>query len=100
MTPFESYMFVDDSVRYPMTFVVQFNASGNLDRQKFQTAIDEALKRHPMLRTRVQIAKASRYCWVDTPTYDSTINWGDLDQPIQVDGAGEFIDLKEEIQPL
>ena len=53
-------MFVDDQPNYPMTFVVQLDFSGKIDRQLFQKAVDQAMERHPMLRAVVQPAKSSR----------------------------------------
>lgn len=89
-------MFVDDRVQYPMTFVVQFEFAGNLNRQAFQSAIDQALPRHPLLTSVIRPAKSSRDCWVPAECRDSQVVWGDLTDPIYVDGTGEFIDLREE----
>ena len=35
MTSFEHYMFVDDRQLHPMTFVVQFEFAGKIDREAF-----------------------------------------------------------------
>ena len=43
MTPFESYMFVDDTPNYPMTFVMEYELVGDIDREAFQAAFDQAL---------------------------------------------------------
>ena len=97
MTPFERYMFADNNPRYPMTFVVQFVMSGKIDRDHFQASIDEALARHPMLRSVVRPAKSNRECWVVPETINSDVDWGPIDQPILVEGAGSYIDLRNEI---
>ena len=90
-------MFVDDCVRYPMTFVVEFELSGAIRRPEFQSAIDAALQRHPMLRSMIQPAKASRDCWVEPSDFDSSVCWGELDDIIEVEGASVYIDLRTEI---
>lgn len=90
-------MFVDDSPNYPMTFVMEYELSGEIDRDAFQSAFDQALLRHPMLRSMIRPAKSNRDCWVHVEDYDSQIDWAGLDEPIYVDGAGAYIDLRKEI---
>ena len=97
MTPFESYMFVDDSPNYPMTFVMEYKLTGEIDRQAFQSAFDQALLRHPMLRSVIRPAKSNRDCWVHAEGYNNQIEWADLHEPIYVNGAGAYINLREEI---
>ena len=97
LTPFESYMFVDDSPQFPMTFVFQFDFLGQVDQEAFQTAVDRALLRHPMLRALIQPAKGDRDCWVLADDYDSSINFADFDTPVLIEGASEYIDLRNEI---
>lgn len=89
-------MFVDDRPDYPMTFVVQFEFSGKIDRELFQEAVDQALERHPMLRALVQPAKSSRDCWVLNENCECKVIWGGLDEKITSDGSGVFINLREE----
>lgn len=90
-------MFVDDSPSYPMTFIIEFELSGEIDREAFQTAFDLALLRHPILRSMIRPAKSNRDCWVSVDQYDSQIEWGGIDEPIFVEGAGAYIDLRREI---
>ncbi|MEM7784070.1 MAG: hypothetical protein AAF623_12010 [Planctomycetota bacterium] len=97
LTPFEAFMYMNDHPRFPMTFVVRFAFSGDLVQDAFQSAVDRALQRHPMLRALIRPAKASRDCWVQAEDYDSEIDFGSMDDPIQVVGASEYIDLKNEI---
>ena len=97
LTPFEAYMFHDDLPRSPMTFVVQFEFSGEINRPAFQAAINQGLERHPMLRAVIRKAKLSRDCWVAATEYDAAVDWGDLNQPIMVDGNGKYLNLREEI---
>ena len=97
MTPFETYMWVDDSPRYPMTFVIEMELAGKMDRERMQRAVDQSLHRHPLLRSCIRPAKSNRDCWVHTENYDSRIRWREAGQTIQVSGAGAFIDLRNEI---
>lgn len=96
LTPFENYMLVDDSAAYPMTFVVQLEFSGKLDRGAFEKAVGQALPRHPLLCCVVQPAKQDRDCWVLPNDVALRVDWGDLNTPLAfVDG--EFLDLRREI---
>ncbi len=97
LTPFESYMLFDDFAEYPMTFILQFEFEGNLDRTTFQTAIDQALIRHPMMRAMIGRAKSNRECWTLPATYDSQVRWGDWDDPIDTPEHIDYINLREEI---
>ena len=90
-------MFVDDTPNYPMTFVMEYELVGDIDREAFQAAFDQALIRHPMLRSVIRPAKSNRDCWVHVEDYDSQIDWGGPDDPIYVEGAGAYIDLRNEI---
>lgn len=93
LTHFEKYMLNDDSVDYPMTFVVQFSLTGPLQREALDAAFAKALERHPLLRAIVQPAKRGADCWV---SYEGKqqINWGDIDEPLEPE-SGEFINLRE-----
>jgi NRPS condensation-like uncharacterized protein len=97
LTPFESYMLHDDSSQYPMTFILQFEFEGCLDRNAFQLAVDRALLRQPMLRCHIRPAKGGRDCWVRTESYDSQVQWGDWTSPIAQPVYTDFIDLRNEI---
>ena len=95
-TPFEHYLLVDDRPRYPMTFVVKFEFSGKLLRREFEQAIEDALKRHPLLRAIIQPAKQNKDCWVDSKGLRPRVDWGELGSPIEFED-GEFIDLRTEV---
>lgn len=97
LTPFESYMLIDDHPRFPMTFVFQFDFLGEIDPTAFQESVDKALLRHPMLRAIIQPAKASRDCWVSKESYDSQIDFGQRTENIMVEGSSAFIDLRKDI---
>ncbi|MFC1758844.1 condensation domain-containing protein [Planctomycetota bacterium] len=95
LTPFESYMLLDDRPAHPMTFIVQISFSGNLDRQAFADSIPQAISRHPLLRAIVKPKKQKRDCWVDAKQ-ELTVDYGALEEPLTFQ-TGEFIDLRREI---
>ncbi|HMO13838.1 MAG TPA: chromosome condensation protein [Pirellulaceae bacterium] len=97
MTPFEAYMLLDDSPRYPMTFILQFEFEGDIDRSAFQSAVDQALQRQPMLRAIVAPAKGGRDCWILPEQYNSQVLWGEFHAPINQPTHIDYIDLRREI---
>ena len=96
MTSFEHYMFVDDRPDHPMTFVVQLQMSGQLDREKFSKAVEVSLTRHPLLTAVIGPGKGGKDCWIKAPNPNPVLDWGQPDDPIQFPN-GEFIDLRKEI---
>ncbi len=97
VTPFERYMLMDDRPKYPATFIIQFEFSGNLDRNAFQAAIDEAVLRHPLTRALIRPAKLNRDCWVDSGGVSPVVDFGGLGEPLEFPGLGiEQIDLHRE----
>jgi len=97
LTPFESYMVTDDRPDYPMTFIVQFEFSGSLEPNAFKASIDDALERHPLLRSVIRPAKLNRDCWVDSGKVRPLVHFGTLGEKIEFPGAGiEYIDLRNE----
>ncbi|MEZ6088814.1 MAG: hypothetical protein R3C05_12470 [Pirellulaceae bacterium] len=63
LSAFEDYMVWDDRPEYPMTFVVQMEFDGQIDRRAMEEALTLALQRHPLLQAIVQPAKGRRDCW-------------------------------------
>lgn len=97
VTPFERYMMTDDRPTYPSTFIIQFEFSGNLDRNAFRASIDDALERHPLTRAIIRPAKLNRDCWVDAGDVSPMVHFGDLGEPLEFPGIGiEHIDLQRE----
>lgn len=99
MTPFEAYMLADDSPTHPMTFVLVCELAGKIDRGAFQSAINEGLTRHPMLRSIVQPAKGGHDCWVPPENPDTSVRWVSCDaksagEPIYAEGSGVYIDIR------
>ena len=95
MTSFEHYMFVDDRAAHPMTFVVQLQMSGQLDREAFTNAVETALTRHPLLAAVIGPGKGGKDCWIKAPNLEPVLDWGKPNDPIEFPN-GEFIDLRKE----
>ena len=96
MTSFEHYMFVDDRPLYPMTFIVQLEFSGTLDRDAFESAVVSALERHHLLGALIGPGKGGKDCWIKNPDPKPLIDWGDLHDGIRFPD-GEHINLRKEI---
>lgn len=47
-------MLADDSIEYPMTFVLRVSLSGVMDRVRFERAVAQALQRHPLLQVHLR----------------------------------------------
>lgn len=85
-------MRVDDRPAHPMTYVIQMDFSGCVDRPAFEAALAEGLARHPLLAAIVQPAKRNRPCWVLAKDPMPPIDWADESAPIECPGA-EGIDI-------
>ena len=89
-------MFVDDRDKYPMSFVVQLELSGCIDRSAFENAVLTALERHPLLQAMIGPAKQGKDCWIAARDAAPVIDWGPLNAPIEFDES-ERINLRNEI---
>ena len=92
--PIDWFFLIDDSPRYPMSFFLDLDFTGQLDQDLFQTALEEALARHPLLFCVVQLAKKDRLCWVPAPELATEADWGDADAPLEFSGGG-YIDIEQ-----
>lgn len=92
LTPIETFMRLDDRPAYPMTFVVQMEFSGTVDRSAFEAALDEGLRRHPLLSAVVQRAKGNRPCWVQADDPLPPVDCADEGVPVECP-HGEGIDV-------
>lgn len=95
LTPFESFMMLDDTEAFPMAFVVQMSFEGELCQDSFRAAVGKALDRHPLLRAIVQPRKQNRDCWVECKD-PWEVDFGDVDDPIEFED-GESIDLRKHV---
>ncbi len=89
-------MFVDDTPRYPMTFIVQLILRGNLHQEAFNLAIKEALERHPLLTAMIGPGKQNQDCWLNKEDRFPRVDWAAVDDPIEFTES-EFIDLRREV---
>jgi hypothetical protein len=85
-------MLIEDRPKHPMTFVIEAVVRGELDRTAFESAVEEALHRHPLLQSLVKPAKRDLPCWVHDPNLRPMLDWNDEGQPLDCP-AGEPIDL-------
>lgn len=89
-------MVVDDRPRYPMTFIVQLELSGQLRASAFNQAIEEALQRHPLLTSVVGPGKRGKDSWVAAPELKPHVHWDKLDALIEFP-SGEYLDIRREL---
>lgn len=93
-TPFEYYYYLDDSPEYPTAIPIELRFSGTLDRDHFQTALQRAVARHPMLRAAVDDS-GPRPRWIADRRQQPSCDWAHESVPI-THPAGQFIDLSAE----
>ncbi len=74
LTPFERYILADESARYPMTFFLQLRFRGPLQRPLLELAVDQALHRHPLLCSRVELQNGVPH-WIWAPEFRQPIEW-------------------------
>ena len=96
LTSIEKFLWTDDRPRYPMAFVIQLALSGTMDRAAFEAALEDALKRHPLLVSFIRPAKRKVHCWVSSEGLMPPVDWAEDDVPVTCPG-GEWIDLRHEV---
>jgi hypothetical protein len=95
LSPAELLWVAQDLPGYPSTFVIRLELSGRFDRPSWESAIGEALERHPLLTAFIRPAKGGLPCWVAAPTSLPPIDWAVEGAPITCP-SGEAIDLAHE----
>lgn len=96
LPPIDWFFLCDDTPEYPMVFYVELEFSGDIVRGQLESALQEALERHPLLYSTIQPAKQNQPCWVPAPEQMPTIQWLDGDAPLDL-GGSEFIDIRKEV---
>ena len=96
LSPIEIFMLADDQLGYPMSFAVKLWLSGTVDRTAFESALAEALQRHPLLQALIKAGKGDLPCWMPAGDVWPDFDWGGEGTPI-VCQRGEHIDLSKEI---
>lgn len=94
IAPIDWYFLCDDSPDYPMVFYLDLDFSGQLDRALFDLALEEALRRHPLLYATVQPAKRNKPCWVLAPQQMARVDWGRAGTPMYAAGSA-YIDIRQ-----
>ena len=54
LTPFETFMWLDDRPQYPLLFEINLQFAGDIDPEAMRDAWRFALGRHPLLRSTIQ----------------------------------------------
>jgi NRPS condensation-like uncharacterized protein len=99
VTPFEHHMMADDTERFPTNTIWRFNFSGLLEVEKFENSVREALKRHPLLRSKLSNSPQSRLGelkWQPQGLDKIPMHWCD-DDLHKTMGAVQAINLTDEM---
>ena len=75
LVPFEEYMFLDDRPSYPMSFFLKFVFSGECEPRALESALQSALRRHPLLSARIEEVKRNRFHWSQSPVKEIAVRW-------------------------
>ncbi len=88
-------MLLDDRPEYPMTSVIDVRLSGRLDEEVFRVALDEVVRRHPLLGCMVEPRRCMP-CWVPAARPKPMLDWGPEGSP-RLCPRGVPIDLRREL---
>ena len=94
LTPFESLMWHDQRRGWPMTFYLEAEFSGAIEKQALQTAASSALARHPLLRAILE-RRSGRWQWILPVTRPPAVTCLDGTSSCW-ENAWEVIDLRRE----
>ncbi len=94
LTPMEHFFVVDDSPTHPMLATVQLTFQGSLEVLKLEKALNQSLKRNPLLSSRITPGAGS-WQWVHDGNWKPTIRSLAESPPI-VDGRPEPLNLLQE----
>lgn len=93
VAPIDWFFLIDDSTEYTMSFFLDLDFTGQLDQELFQAALDEAIRRHPLLFCVIEPAKKSRLCWVPAADKIQPVDWADDATPLHFENQG-YIDIR------
>ena len=96
VSSFEQYMLSDDRRQYPMCFAFHMEMHGQLRRNEFFAAIEQAALRHPLLCAKL-VEESGRLFWMAVDFPDSVIEWQQVDEYPAEFRPMQFIDLTLEI---
>ena len=83
LAPIDRFFLVDENSAYPMTYVIQIECQGVLDREAFEAALRQAMDRHILLKAVIRPAKRGMLCWVSSDGMFPPIDWNTDDVPVQ-----------------
>ena len=95
LAPIDLYFQLMDRPSYPMTFVSHLYLTGQLDRDAFQAALEDAIRVHPLLATLIGKARKNETCWLENPNNEPHVEWLAENEPF-VFNQGEAFDLTKE----
>jgi NRPS condensation-like uncharacterized protein len=95
LAPIDLYFQLMDRPSYPMTFVSHLYLTGQLDRDAFQAALEDAIRVHPLLATLIGKARKNETCWLENPNNKPHVEWLAENEPF-VFNQGEAFDLTKE----
>ncbi len=92
-TSFERYMRTDDRPRHPMTFTIRLKFSGRIERTAFDAAVEQGVRRHPLLGAHLVGEHPGPMTWVAAENPAPYLDYGDENEPLHFPGT-EQIDLR------
>ena len=96
LAPIDWIFYRDDCSQYPMVFYVDLDFTGRLDRDRFQVAIEDAIRRHPLMYAVVRPDKRrgrkNRPVWELKPDWTPSVDWDREGVPLNFEG-GDAIDI-------
>ena len=95
LTVLEKFLFWEDRPAYPWCAFCNFEFEGELDRDAFTKAANEALQRHVLLRSTIS-ENRGRLDWVPVESYAAPIQWHDAEGQ-RVFPLLKHINLKQQI---
>lgn len=75
LSPFEEYLFWEDTPAHPCWIVVKCCFAGELEPRAFQRAVDQTIARHRLLRSRLRRGGMGRFFWEEVPGWRCEVEW-------------------------
>ena len=99
LVSFEHYMYADDRKELPMTFFMVFHFAGSFEQTRFEAAVGDSLKSHPILQSTIN--KSAKNClknlhWVVQPGALPWIDWSEDGRHAYPEND-PFLDIQQEM---
>jgi NRPS condensation-like uncharacterized protein len=89
---FEHYMLCDEQASYSMTCHLRFWFDGCFERDRFERALQDSIKRHPLFRARIRTGLGNfrpTMVWEVLPAdFRPFLSWGDYNEPLDAPPGG------------